>query len=53
MIMKKLPNYERPYEKLEIYGEESLSNLELLSIVIKTGTKEESALTLAQSFRYG
>ena len=48
MIMKKLPNYERPYEKLEIYGEESLSNLELLAIVIKTGTKEESALTLAQ-----
>ena len=48
MIMKKLPNYERPYEKLEIYGEESLSNSELLAIVIKSGTKEESALTLAQ-----
>ena len=48
MIMKRLPNYERPYEKLEIYGEESLSNSELLAIVIKSGTKEESALTLAQ-----
>lgn len=48
MIMKKLPNYERPYEKLEIYGEENLSNSELLAIIIKSGTKEESALTVAQ-----
>ena len=48
MIIKKLPNYERPYEKLEIYGEENLSNLELLAIIIKNGTKEESALALAQ-----
>ena len=48
MIMKKLPNYERPYEKLEIYGEETLSNSELLAIIIKTGTKDESALVVAQ-----
>ena len=48
MIIKKLPNYERPYEKLEIYGEENLSNSELLAIIIKNGTKEESALALAQ-----
>lgn len=48
MIMKKLPNYERPYEKLEVYGEENLSNSELLAIIIKTGTKEDSALNLAQ-----
>ena len=48
MIMKMLPNYERPYEKLEIYGEENLSNSELLAIVIKSGTKEESVLAVAQ-----
>ncbi len=48
MIMKKLPTYERPYEKLEIYGEENLSNSELLAIIIKNGTKDESALALAQ-----
>ena len=46
--MKQLPEMERPYEKLEIYGEKLLSNAELLAIIIKTGTKEESALNIAQ-----
>lgn len=46
--MKELPISERPYEKLEIYGEQKLSNSELLAIIIRTGTKEETAVTLAQ-----
>ena len=46
--MKELPILERPYEKLELYGSEMLSNAELLAIIIKTGTKKESALTVAQ-----
>lgn len=46
--MKELPISERPYEKLEIYGEQALSDSELLAIIIKTGTKEETAVTLAQ-----
>ena len=46
--MKELPISERPYEKLEMYGESTLSNSELLAIIIKTGTKEETALQLAQ-----
>lgn len=46
--MKELPISERPYEKLETYGEQKLSNSELLAIIIKTGTKEETAVTLAQ-----
>lgn len=46
--MKELPNSEKPYEKLETYGAKRLSNTELLAIVIKTGTKNESALNLAQ-----
>lgn len=46
--MKELPISERPYEKLVLYGEEKLSNSELLAIIIKTGTKEETAVTLAQ-----
>ncbi len=46
--MKELPSSERPYEKLEIYGADKLSNSELLAIIIKTGTKEESAITIAQ-----
>lgn len=43
-----LPKYERPYEKLEIYGEKELSNSELLAILIESGTKEESSIQLAQ-----
>lgn len=46
--MKELPISERPYEKLEVYGEQKLSNSELLAIIIRTGTKEETAVTLAQ-----
>lgn len=46
--MKELPSSERPYEKLEIYGAKKLSNAELLSIIIKTGTKEETSISLAQ-----
>lgn len=46
--LNKLPISERPYEKLEMYGEKSLSNSELLAIIIKTGTKEETAVELAQ-----
>ena len=46
--MKELPISERPYEKLELYGAEMLSNAELLAIIIKTGTKKESALVVAQ-----
>ncbi len=46
--MKELPESERPYEKLEMYGASKLSNSELLAIIIKTGTKEESAFCIAQ-----
>ena len=46
--LNKLPVSERPYEKLEMYGEKTLSNSELLAIIIKTGTKEETSVTLAQ-----
>lgn len=46
--MKELPELERPYEKLELYGEKALSNAELLAIIIKTGTKEETSVDLAQ-----
>ena len=46
--MKELPKSERPYEKLEQYGAEYLTNAELLAIIIKSGTKEETAVGLAQ-----
>ena len=46
--MKQLPLSERPYEKLEMYGAHTLSNAELLAIIIKSGTKEESSIETAQ-----
>ena len=46
--MKELPISERPYEKLEIYGAQNLTNSELLAIIIKTGTREDTAVGLAQ-----
>lgn len=48
MKIKDLPLSERPYEKLEIYGAENLSNAELLAIIIKSGTKEQSSVSIAQ-----
>ena len=48
MKIKELPLSERPYEKLQIYGAEKLSNSELLAIIIKTGTKEKTVIELAQ-----
>ena len=39
---------ERPYEKLELYGEKKLSNAELLAIIIKTGTKELTSVDIAK-----
>jgi len=46
--IKELPISERPYEKLELYGEKTLSEAELLAIIIKTGTKDETAVELAK-----
>lgn len=48
MTIKELPEIERPYEKLELYGEKSLSNAELLAIIIKTGTKQYTSVDIAR-----
>jgi len=48
MKIKELPLTERPYEKLEAFGAEKLSNAELLAIIIKTGTKDKTVVTIAQ-----
>ena len=45
--IKQLPEEERPYEKMKIYGEKMLSNAELLAIIIKSGTKENTSVELA------
>ena len=46
-MIKDLPKEERPRERVLKYGVESLSNRELLAIIIKTGTKDYSALDIA------
>ncbi|NLV35497.1 MAG: hypothetical protein GXY17_02335, partial [Clostridiaceae bacterium] len=46
--MKDIPASERPYEKLEKFGTEALSNAELLAVIIRTGSREETSVALAQ-----
>lgn len=46
--MKELPLNERPYEKCVETGPESLSDAELLAVIIRTGIRGESALNLAR-----
>lgn len=48
LSLKELPPGERPYERIEAYGAETLSDAELLAVIIKTGTKNETAVSLAQ-----
>ena len=47
MKIKLLPKEERPVEKCLSMGAESLSNTELLALLINTGTKDKSAMILA------
>ena len=47
MKIKELPETERPYEKIELYGEKTLSNAELLAIIIKSETKEKTSIEMA------
>ena len=47
MKLEELPKEERPRERFLNYGKESLSNQELLAILIKTGTKEKSCKDLS------
>ena len=46
-LIKDIKKEERPRERFIKYGVESLSNEELLSIILKTGTKDRSVKSLA------
>ena len=48
MTMKTIPEGMRPYERLERCGAEALSDAELLAVLIKSGTREKSALVVAE-----
>lgn len=47
LTVKELPTSERPYEKCERYGAVSLSDAELLAVILRTGTKEQRVIDLA------
>ncbi len=47
MQIKKMPETERPQEKMLYGGAGGLSNSELLALIIRTGTGNKSALSLA------
>lgn len=47
-LIKDLPANEKPREKAKKYGISSLNNIELLAILLRTGTKNISAIDLAQ-----
>lgn len=47
ITISSLPENERPREKLLNYGVKALSNVELLAILLRTGIKNESALSLS------
>lgn len=49
VTIKDMPVQERPREKLLKYGVRTLSNSELLAILIGTGARDKSALALAES----
>ncbi|WP_303811725.1 DNA repair protein RadC [Apibacter mensalis] len=48
MNIKSLAEEERPREKLLLRGKQSLSDAELLAIILGSGSKSESSITLAQ-----
>lgn len=48
LMLRDLPHEERPRERMMHYGAESLSQAELLAILLRTGTRRESAIHIAQ-----
>lgn len=48
LTIKELPQEERPREKMLAKGCQALSNAELLAILLRTGTKQDSAVRIAE-----
>lgn len=46
--MKNIPYMDRPYEKLERYGANTLTDTELLAIIIKSGNKELNCVDVSR-----
>ncbi|MFE5320154.1 DNA repair protein RadC [Paenibacillus sp. NPDC056579] len=48
LTLRDVPNEERPRERMMQYGAQALNNAELLAILLRTGTVQESAVRLAE-----
>ena len=48
LTMRSLPIGDRPYEKLQKFGAKALSDAELLAVIIRSGSRQETALALCQ-----
>lgn len=48
LVIRDLPVTERPRERLEQFGPEALSNAELLAILLRVGSRGESAVRLGE-----
>lgn len=52
MIIKEIPIFERPREKVIHQGVQYLSNSELIAILLRTGTKEQNVLRISEELVY-
>ncbi|HBA63034.1 MAG TPA: hypothetical protein DCZ20_04170 [Lachnospiraceae bacterium] len=50
--IKDMLKEERPYEKCERYGAEHLTDIELLAVFLRSGTKGENSLAVAKELLY-
>ena len=52
MIIKDIPKFERPREKVINQGVQYLSNNELIAILLRTGTKNQNVLKVSEQILY-
>ncbi len=53
LLIKELPIKERPRERMMHHGREALSVQELIAIILRTGSKDQSVVELAQTLYKG
>lgn len=51
-MLKEIPSYERPREKALKFGIDSLSTIELIAIILRTGSKDENVLETSKKILY-
>ena len=51
-MLKEVPVFDRPREKAIKFGVNSLSNIELIAILLRTGSKQDNVLDVAKNLMY-